>query len=305
MSEREQDEIDLIQRKEKQPMEFKFDYLVPPIGGILDVAERVELDPTMSVSIPFTFTVPERQIISLNGQQQPTVGHLEFIALMSGQRGGRKAKKPIKIAGLTIGLRDQLLVTGHTGSEDVREVLLEDTDPGQVVSGIIRWERAGGSVLVQLASGQQEGFVTTLNLDRGGRVVLGVDEGSIEIHAKLATWPPSGSRITGRIITNGSDTAISVPSPAPAPAPAPVPAPPPVIRPPLPTVRPPLPATTPPVVTPTPSSSDKVLGLNRSDLILILKSILASFERGEEIDLRSVLAQVLAPILIGELLGRR
>lgn len=82
---------------------------------------------------------------------------------------------------------------------------------------------------------------------------------------------------------------------------------PPIIQPPV--IKPSPPVTTQPT-TPTPTipsnnKSDKVLGLERSDLILILRSILTSFERGEEIDLRGVLAQVLAPILIGELLGRR
>lgn len=135
---------------------------------------------------------------------------------------------------------------------------------------------------------------------------------------------PIGCRLTGFVAFNGekmeegedNDNGSSPIEPMPIDPLTPVtPIIPPVtINPPNPPViKPSQPVTTPPPATITPPSStkptnpnnDKVLGLDRTDLILILRSILSSFERGEDIDLRSILAQVLAPILLNELLNRR
>lgn len=120
---------------------------------------------------------------------------------------------------------------------------------------------------------------------------------------------PLGCNLKGFVEFNGESLGDNEDDSASPVQPRPVdPLPPPVFISPVTTI-PPINQPTPPVIKPsspvTTNKGDKILGLERSDLILILKSIITSFERGEDIDLRSILAQVLAPILLTELLGRR
>lgn len=169
--------------------------------------------------------------------------------------------------------------------------------------------------------------------DRGGFNIFGpatspITNGFLYIGGHVSKPPtsgeppvytaPIGCRLTGFVAFNGekmegNDNGSSPIEPMPVdPLPPVTPIIPPTINPNPPVIKPSQPVTTPPVTTtptpltpPTKPNNDKVLGLDRTDLILILRSILSSFERGEDIDLRSILSQVLAPILLNELLNRR
>lgn len=218
------------------------------------------------------------------------------------------------------------------------EITLENEDgqergPRMVFPGthkvVIDWDADTGVARASLPNtsvgsfsidGPSTGPITNGFLYIGGHVSKPPAPGEPPVYTA-----PIGCRLTGFVAFNGekmeegedNDNGSSPIEPMPVgPLPPVTPIiPPTTINPPNPPViKPSQPITTPPITTPTPSTpptkptnpnNDKVLGLDRTDLILILRSILSSFERGEDIDLRSILAQVLAPILLNELLNRR
>lgn len=164
------------------------------------------------------------------------------------------------------------------------------------ISGVASASIEGKGTFIVVGPSTQP--ITSGFLYIGGHVSKPPGPGELPVYTT-----PLGCRLKGFVEFNGEsigedeDDGIDEPRPI-DPLPPPIqspPATPPVIQPPV--IKP-----SPPVST---NKDDKILGLERSDLILILRSILASFERGEDIDLRSILAQVLAPILLSELLGRR
>lgn len=288
------------------------------------MGQRFDFTPTLdnqNIEIPITngltslhakFTIdapadPPGRIVSIFGLRGNLTGQ------------GRKKRRPLHF-NFTQGQNHQARLEAEITNENPRG---QEPGPQMPFPGTynisIEWNASTGIAEVSI---EDRG-----SFDIFGPITQSITNGFLYIGGHISKPPapgelpvyttPLGCRLVGFVEFNGEKIdADNVDEPRPVDPLPPPPLFPPIVLPP-PIIKPSPPVTT--TLTPTPttppsnpssnppsnSGNDKVLGLERSDLILILRSILASFERGEDIDLRSILAQILAPILLAELLGRR
>lgn len=161
----------------------------------------------------------------LNLGPRPGPGRVYIIGLMSGPLG-----QAVPVGSLAIGAEDQWLVTGHPEVQEPgpRRVKV-DWSSSYFVQMLWSKETQQISFIIyrqgdRTKSVQSIVIRSSLNLDSGGRVLIGQDVKNPKKLKDLHSLPPFGSTITGTI--KASDMDIDEPDDDPVPPPPPPPPPP-------------------------------------------------------------------------------
>lgn len=179
---------------------------------------------------------------NLNLGERPGPGRVYIIGLMSGPLG-----RALPIGSLAIGADDQWLVTAHGGSEGKKDI--QEDGERRVIARFSKsyfislyWEK-GSSTVYTIYEDQtrsktvhQIAVNSSLNMDSGGRVLIGQDVKNPKKLKDLHSLPPFGSSFNGTIRASDMDLDDSDDNTPDEPRPDPLPPifiPPPIATPPI------------------------------------------------------------------------
>lgn len=194
---------------------------------------------------------------NLNLGERPGPGRVYIIGLMSGPLG-----QAHPIGSLAIGADDQWLVTGHPEIQEPgkQRVRVNWLNPYRIV---MVWEKDHNEITYTIHQGNklvhQITIPSSLNLDSGGRVLVGQDVKNPKRLKDLHSLPPFGSILIGTISASdmdddeGDNTTVE---PRPVDPLPPIQPPPPITVPPIP------PVVQPPVIKPSPPVTNQSSGFN-------------------------------------------